>query len=117
MQEKEEIILFCWMITVDRTAMAMIYTRFIRINKKAPLLRPVTQVSFSFTKVSFRTTPERDLLPINYPSSLLVLSFVFVSTFDLFPSFHARPSVLKNSFFPYLLAARVNQSPQGIGGD
>jgi hypothetical protein len=42
--------------------MAMIYTRFIRINKKILLLR-------AFTRVSLRTTPDRDLFPITYPSS------------------------------------------------
>jgi hypothetical protein len=69
------------MITIDRLAMAMIYARFTRINNKAPLLRPFTQESFSFAKVSFRTTPERDLSPISYPSPFLVFSFVFASAF------------------------------------
>jgi hypothetical protein len=60
--EKEEIVLFSSMMTIDRQAMAMIYARFIRINKKIPLLRVLT-------KVSLRTTPERDLFPITDPSS------------------------------------------------
>jgi hypothetical protein len=82
-QEKEEIVLFSSMMTIDRQAMAMIYARFIRINKKIPLLRVLT-------KVSLRTTPERDLFPITYPSSFRALVYFFF-TFHPFPSPAAGP--------------------------